>query len=61
MKINPSIFREYDVRGIYNEDLNKEVAYKIGKAFGSYVKEKIITLKIYAFYERFYVGLMLLK
>ena len=39
-KINPAIFREYDVRGIYEEDLNEDVAYTIGRAFGSYVREK---------------------
>ena len=37
--INNAIFREYDVRGIYGEDLNEDVAYTVGKAFGSYVKE----------------------
>ena len=37
--INPAIFREYDVRAIYDEDLNEDVAYTIGKAFGSYVKK----------------------
>lgn len=35
-KINYKIFREYDIRGIYKEDLNEDVAYTIGKAFGSY-------------------------
>ncbi|WP_353684895.1 phosphomannomutase/phosphoglucomutase [Thermodesulfovibrio sp. 3907-1M] len=29
------IFREYDIRGIYGEDLTEEVAYLIGKAFVS--------------------------
>lgn len=36
--INPKIFREYDIRGIYGKDLNEDVAYTLGKAFGSYVK-----------------------
>lgn len=36
--INPAIFREYDIRAIYGEDLNESVAYTIGKAFGTYVK-----------------------
>lgn len=39
-KINQNIFREYDLRGIYNEDLNEDVAYTIGKAFGSYMQER---------------------
>lgn len=37
--INPDIFREYDIRGVYGTDLNEDVAYTIGKAFGSYVRE----------------------
>ncbi len=37
--INNAIFREYDVRGIYGNDLNEDVAYTVGKAFGSYVRE----------------------
>lgn len=37
-KINPRIFREYDIRAIYGEDLNEDTAYTIGRAFGSYVK-----------------------
>lgn len=36
--INPKIFREYDIRAVYGEDLNEDVAYTIGRAFGSYVK-----------------------
>ena len=37
--INPAIFREYDVRAIYDKDLDEDVAYTIGKAFGSYVRK----------------------
>ncbi len=33
--INKYIFRGYDIRGIYNEDLNEDVAYTIGKAYGT--------------------------
>jgi len=33
MKINPSIFRSYDVRGIYPYELNEEVFSKIIKAY----------------------------
>jgi phosphomannomutase len=38
------IFKAYDVRGIYNEDLTESVAYKIGKAFVSFLgcKEVIV-------------------
>lgn len=38
-KINKNIFREYDIRGIYGQDLNEDVAYTIGKSFGSYIKK----------------------
>lgn len=37
--INQSIFRAYDIRGIYPGELNEEVAYKIGRAFSVYLKE----------------------
>lgn len=33
MKINPFIFRNYDIRGKVDEDLNKENVYGIGKAY----------------------------
>ena len=29
-KIDKHIFREYDIRGIYNQDLDEDVAYTIG-------------------------------
>ncbi len=32
-----SIFRAYDIRGIFNEDLTLEVAENIGRAFGTYL------------------------
>jgi len=36
--MNPSIFREYDIRGIVKMDLPIDVVELIGKAFGTYVK-----------------------
>ena len=39
VKINNQIFREYDIRGIYGTDLDIDVAYTIGRAFGSYIQE----------------------
>ena len=38
MKVNRKIFREYDIRGIVEEDLKGDFPYFLGKAFGSYVK-----------------------
>ncbi|MEM3839190.1 MAG: phosphomannomutase/phosphoglucomutase [Candidatus Micrarchaeaceae archaeon] len=37
MEINESIFRSYDIRGIYPNDINEQLAERIGKAFGSYI------------------------
>ncbi|MBI2635142.1 MAG: phosphomannomutase/phosphoglucomutase [Parcubacteria group bacterium] len=39
MSINPSIFRAYDIRGIYPDDLDEQSAYKIGRAFAGYLLE----------------------
>ncbi|HLD50898.1 hypothetical protein A3K34_02850 [candidate division WWE3 bacterium RIFOXYC1_FULL_40_10] len=41
MKIKPQIFRDYDIRGVYPTDLNEEVSYVIGRAFGSMVKRRM--------------------
>ncbi len=37
VKINPNIFREYDIRGVVNEDLSDEFANILGKAYGTYL------------------------
>jgi phosphomannomutase len=37
--MNTKIFKAYDIRGIYPEDLNEEAAYKIGAAFAIYIKK----------------------
>jgi phosphomannomutase/phosphoglucomutase len=34
-KVNPVIFRSYDIRGVVGETLNEETAYEIGRAVGS--------------------------
>ena len=39
--ISPHIFRAYDIRGLYNEDLTPEIIYKIGLAFGNYVLQDL--------------------
>lgn len=36
--INPEIFKTYDIRGVYPDDLTEEVAHKIGQAFSLYIK-----------------------
>ncbi len=42
MEIKRNIFREYDIRGIYNSELNEDVAYHIGRAFGTNLRRKNI-------------------
>ncbi|MBP5684434.1 MAG: phosphomannomutase/phosphoglucomutase, partial [Bacilli bacterium] len=38
VKINERIFREYDIRGIYGEDLSSDVAYTLGRSYGTFMK-----------------------
>lgn len=40
MKVNESIFRDYDIRGIVGDDLNIEFAEVFGRAFGTYLLKK---------------------
>ncbi|MGM0482656.1 MAG: phosphomannomutase/phosphoglucomutase [Patescibacteria group bacterium] len=43
MEIKDKIFKAYDIRGIYPEEINEVVAYELGKAFCDiYGKEKIV-------------------
>ena len=37
--IKHNIFREYDIRGVYPSEINEDVSYTIGKAYGTYIKE----------------------
>lgn len=37
MQIAPSIFKAYDIRGIYPTELNEEGAYAIGRAFVTFL------------------------
>ncbi len=40
MKINPDIFRTYDIRGENGKDLNEETVTLIGRGFGTYLLER---------------------
>lgn len=40
MIIDPIIFREYDIRGVYNKQFDNEFAYHLGKALCSYIFKK---------------------
>ncbi|MBY0553249.1 phosphomannomutase/phosphoglucomutase [bacterium] len=37
---SPVIFREYDIRGVYNQQFDLDFAYKLGRAFVTYVFNK---------------------
>ncbi|MDO8265043.1 MAG: phosphomannomutase/phosphoglucomutase [Candidatus Parcubacteria bacterium] len=39
MNLNPEIFKAYDIRGVYPEDLDKDTAYNIGKAFVCFLRK----------------------
>ena len=42
MKLNPSIFKAYDIRGLYPGEIDEEVARSVGRGFVSYLQAKRI-------------------
>jgi phosphomannomutase len=42
VQVNPSIFKAYDIRGIYPDDLNEEAAYLIGRAFVTFLQAEAV-------------------
>lgn len=40
MNVNAGIFKTYDIRGIWGEDINQEIAVAIGQAYATYLKPK---------------------
>jgi len=38
--LNPNIFKAYDVRGLYPEDINEEVAFSVAKALVEFLRNK---------------------
>ena len=44
MSINPNIFKAYDVRGLYPEEVNEEAARLIGRGFVAYLAAKRIAV-----------------
>jgi len=52
MKINPFIFRGYDIRGLVNRDLNPELAEHLGKAFGTFLKRQGIKKAVVGYDSR---------
>jgi phosphomannomutase len=44
MKINPEIFKAYDIRGVYPSEINEDTVYNIGRALAEYLKPKKIVI-----------------
>ena len=40
MHVDPTIFKTYDIRGIWGQNLNAEIAEKIGQAYATFLKPK---------------------
>ncbi len=38
MQVDPKIFKAYDIRGTYPDQLNEEVGYALGRAFATFLK-----------------------
>ncbi len=45
-KLNPEIFREYDVRGVVDKDLTPETVAVLGRAYGTFLKGKGVTAAV---------------
>ncbi len=65
--INKQIFRQYDVRGIVDIDLNDETVYLLGRGFGSYLRKRNLKTAVIGgdarlstprFKERYTAGLL---
>ena len=44
MQIDPKIFRPYDIRGLYPEQIDKDTAYWIGRAFAYFIEGQTIAV-----------------
>lgn len=44
VKLKKEIFREYDIRGIYSDELDVDGAYTFGRSFASYIKDKKVII-----------------
>ncbi|MCD6508054.1 phosphomannomutase, partial [Candidatus Poribacteria bacterium] len=36
MRVPSRIFRQYDIRGVWGEDITEEIAHEIGRSYGSF-------------------------
>jgi len=44
-RINPEIFRAYDIRGIYPQEFNEEASYRIGHALVIFLRKQLKSVK----------------
>ena len=44
MQINKEIFKAYDIRGVYQQDMKPEIAYLIGRALVSHTQAKRVAI-----------------
>ena len=52
MELLKTIFREYDIRGVYGTELTDELAYNIGRAFGTKLRRQNIPSTVVAYDNR---------
>ncbi len=52
MELLKTIFREYDIRGVYGTELSDELAYNIGRAFGTKLRRQNIHSTVVAYDNR---------
>lgn len=45
-KINPEIFRGYDIRGVVDKDLNADVFYTLGRSYATFLYERRINIAV---------------
>ncbi|HEV3195617.1 MAG TPA: phosphomannomutase/phosphoglucomutase, partial [Candidatus Cybelea sp.] len=45
-KVDPTIFKSYDVRGVYPSELNEDVAYAIGRCFVPLIGSQRLTVAV---------------
>lgn len=50
--INEEIFKSYDIRGTYPKDIDRDVAYTIGRSYGSFIKRNKYTKCILGYDNR---------
>ena len=47
-KFDPEVLREYDIRGVVNDNINENTAYTIGRTFGFVVQSKTNSNNLHA-------------